>query len=102
MLQTDNVCNAASSPVNRPVKELMDAAMVNPIVGVTSSIIAAVWQHTIAATSVPPMQALSKGRVVANVGPAATALVWWTVLSMVTGMISFKAGIYVEILGGLG
>jgi hypothetical protein len=72
----------------------------NPIVGVTSSIIAAVWQHTIAATSVPLMQAFSKAGVVAEVGPAATALVWWVALSsMVTGVISFRAGIYVGTWG---
>ena len=46
-----------------------------------------------AATAVPLVQYLSSGAVVAQVGPAATALVWSILcLSMITAVLTLRAG----------
>jgi len=57
-----------------------------------SSLLAALWQHTMAATSTPLMTYLSSGEVTTVVGPAATTLVWLGFgFTFVTGFLCLKA-----------
>ncbi|KAK3368278.1 Ca2+ regulator and membrane fusion protein Fig1-domain-containing protein [Podospora didyma] len=65
---------------------------INPIFGMASSLIAALWQHTAAATSAPLMSYLSAGAVTGAVGPAAATVAWLSFgLSLVTGALCLRA-----------
>ncbi|KAK0654797.1 Ca2+ regulator and membrane fusion protein Fig1-domain-containing protein [Cercophora newfieldiana] len=71
----------------------MPGFIANPVMGITSCLLAAVWQHSVAATAAPLMQYLSQGAVTAVVGPVATALAWTAFcLSTITGVITVRAG----------
>ena len=52
---------------------------INPFLGTVISVLAAIWQHSIAATATPLVRYLAQGSAVTLVGPIATALVWTAV-----------------------
>ncbi|KAK4451209.1 hypothetical protein QBC34DRAFT_493299 [Podospora aff. communis PSN243] len=65
----------------------------NPTAVVISSTLAAIWQHCVAATSALLVRYLSSGAASAEVGHAATAIVWCILwLSVVVSGLTFWAG----------
>jgi hypothetical protein len=62
------------------------------MLGMGSSLLVALWQHTVAATAAPLMRYLSSGAVTAVVGPVATVLAWLSfVLSVIAGSLCMTA-----------
>ena len=68
------------------------ALVVTAIYSVATTLTAALWQHTAAATTASLVNYMSAGMVETGIGPAATAFVWLVFgLSLVTGAMSLRA-----------
>ncbi len=70
----------------------MAALVVITIYSVLTTLIAALWQHTAAATTTSLVNYMSAGMVNTGIGPVATAIVWLVFgLSLVTGGMALRA-----------